>query len=96
MQAGCSRPRTSGAGLCERHLKAFDGPGRANHDIEQTTRVYLEHDQQVREVSARLAVHPNTVRYRIRRFQELTGLDLKRTEHLVTAWWLPNRRRSTP
>jgi sugar diacid utilization regulator len=83
------------AGLSDRHLRAFDGPGRANHDIEETTRVYLECNQQVREVSQRLAVHPNTVRYRVHRFHELTGLDLRRTEDLVTAWWLLNRRRPT-
>jgi PucR-like helix-turn-helix protein/diguanylate cyclase with GGDEF domain len=81
------------AGLSERHMTALAGPGRANHDIEETTRVYLECDQQVRETAERLAVHQNTVRYRVRRFHELTGLDLRHTEDLVTAWWLVNRRR---
>ncbi|MBB5866893.1 DNA-binding PucR family transcriptional regulator [Allocatelliglobosispora scoriae] len=87
------RGRSSAARLSDRHLQAFDGPVRANHDIEETTRVYLECNQRVREVSQRLGVHPNTVRYRVQRFQQLTGLDLKRTEDLVTAWWLLNRRR---
>jgi DNA-binding PucR family transcriptional regulator len=32
------------------------------------------------------------VRYRVHRFEELSGLDLSRTEDLVTAWWLLNRR----
>ncbi|GIH05400.1 hypothetical protein Rhe02_34670 [Rhizocola hellebori] len=80
-------------GLADRHLHAFDG--RANRDIEETTRVYLECNQQVSDVAQRLAVHPNTIRYRVHRFHELTGLDLRRTEDLVTAWWLLNRRRST-
>ena len=84
------------AALYARHLKALDGPGRANADIEQTTRVYLECDQEVREAALRLAVHQNTVRYRVQRFHELTDLDLRRTEDLVTAWWLLSRRRSTP
>lgn len=78
--------------LSARHMRALDGQGRANQDIEQTARVYLECDQQVRAAALRLAVHQNTVRYRVRRFQELTKLDLKRTEDLVTAWWLLNRR----
>lgn len=82
------------AGLAARHLAALDGPGRANTDIEETTRVYLECDQDVRETARRLAVHQNTVRYRVQRFHDLTGLDLKRTEDLVTTWWLLNRRRS--
>ncbi|MGX6601281.1 PucR family transcriptional regulator [Micromonosporaceae bacterium Da 78-11] len=82
------------AALYERHLKALDGPGRANADIEETTRVYLECDQDARETARRLAVHQNTVRYRVQRFHELTGLDPRRTEDLVTAWWLLSRRRS--
>ncbi len=39
-------------------------------------------------------MHPNTVRYRVSRFQELTDLNLRRTEDLVTSWWLLNRRRA--
>lgn len=81
------------AGLAARHLHALDTPARATTDIEETTRVYLECNQQVRDVAQRLAVHQNTVRYRVHRFQELTGLDLHHTEDLVTAWWLLNRRR---
>ncbi|MFJ1901649.1 PucR family transcriptional regulator [Streptomyces sp. NPDC088115] len=81
-------------GLCARHLAALDAAGRSSSEIEQTTREYLESDQDVREVAARLAVHPNTVRYRVNRFQELTGLNLRRTEDLVTSWWLLNRRRT--
>lgn len=84
------------AGLWSRHLEALDGAGRSNSEIEETTRVYLECDQRVREVARRLAVHPNTVRYRVNRFHQLTGLDLRRTEDLVTAWWLLNRRRYAP
>ncbi|MGW2282613.1 PucR family transcriptional regulator [Streptomyces sp. NPDC001770] len=85
-------PHTAEA-LSARHLAPLDAAGRSSGEIEQTAREYLECDQDVREVAGRLAVHPNTVRYRVNRFQELTGLDLHRTEDLVTAWWLLNRRR---
>jgi hypothetical protein len=80
-------------GLSVRHLAPLDAAGRSSSEIEETTRTYLECDQDVREVALSLAVHPNTVRYRVNRFQQLTGLDLRRTEDLVTAWWLLNRRR---
>ncbi|CAM5671149.1 hypothetical protein SAVIM338S_07033 [Streptomyces avidinii] len=80
-------------GLSARHLTALDAAGRSSAEIEETARTYLECDQDVREVARRLAVHPNTVRYRVHRFQQLTGLDLRRTEDLVTSWWLLNRRR---
>lgn len=80
--------------LTARHLTTLDAAGRSSSEIELTARMFLEHDQDVREVAERLAVHPNTVRYRVSRFQELTGLNLRRTEDLVTAWWLLNRRRT--
>ncbi|WP_433343731.1 PucR family transcriptional regulator [Streptomyces sp. CA-253872] len=88
-----SDPHTAES-LSARHLAALDGAGRSSTEIERTTRVYLACDQDVREVARRLAVHPNTVRYRVSRFQELTGLNLRRTEDLVTSWWLLNRRRA--
>ncbi|WP_405010052.1 PucR family transcriptional regulator [Kitasatospora sp. NBC_01539] len=87
-----SAARTA-AQLAARHLTALDEAGRSSREIEQTTRAYLDCDQGVQETARRLAVHPNTVRYRVNRFQTLTGLDLRRTEDLVTAWWLLNRRR---
>ncbi|MET9552647.1 helix-turn-helix domain-containing protein [Streptomyces sp. NPDC006645] len=80
-------------GLSARHLAPLDGAGRSSKEIEETARAYLECDQDVRELARRLDVHPNTVRYRVHRFQELTGLDLRRTEDVVTSWWLLNRRR---
>ncbi|MFI5761727.1 PucR family transcriptional regulator [Streptomyces sp. NPDC051563] len=79
-------------GLAVRHLTALEATGRSSTDIEETARAYLACDQNVREVARLLAVHPNTVRYRVNRFQQLTELDLRRTEDLVTAWWLLNRR----
>ncbi|WP_406143693.1 PucR family transcriptional regulator [Streptomyces sp. NBC_01012] len=80
-------------GLSARHLGTLDAAGHASGEIEETARAYLECDQDVRAVAQRLAVHPNTVRYRVNRFQRLTGLDLRRTEDMVTSWWLLNRRR---
>ncbi|MFZ3474950.1 PucR family transcriptional regulator [Streptomyces sp. 4.24] len=80
--------------LSARHLAALDTTGRSSGEIERTARAYLECDQDVRRVARELAVHPNTVRYRVNRFQELTGLDLRRTEDLVISWWLLNRRRT--
>ncbi|MEW2166062.1 helix-turn-helix domain-containing protein [Streptomyces sp. NPDC007084] len=79
-------------GLAARHLAPLAAAGRSSGEISETARVYLACDQDVREVARRLAVHPNTVRYRVNRFQQLTGLDLGRTEDLVTSWWLLNRR----
>ena len=82
-------PRVA-AVLEERHLSWMTGPFGA--EVEATVRAYLAADQRVEDVARALTVHPNTVRYRLRRFQESSGLDLRRTTDLVTAWWLLNRR----
>jgi len=66
---------------------------RTADDITLTVRVYLECDQRAADAAARLTVHPNTVRYRVGRFEDLTGLRLRSTEDLVTAWWLLHRAR---
>ena len=81
------------AKLEERHWQRLDAEGASGGPLEETMRVYLECDQQVQDAAGRLTVHPNTVRYRIGRFRALTGLDLHKTEDLITAWWLLNRRR---
>lgn len=61
-------------------------------EIELTARTLLACDQHVEATSRELHVHPNTVRYRMNRFREITGLDLRHTADVVTAWWLLNRR----
>ena len=34
----------------------------------------------------RLHIHPNTLRYRLSRYEELTGVDLGETEEMVGLW----------
>ncbi len=84
------------ARLEAQHLTPLADTGQFGADIEQTMRVLIECDQQVDAVARRLTLHPNTVRYRANRFRDLTGLDIRRTQDLVTAWWLLNRRRGAP
>lgn len=77
--------------LERRVLAAF--PARDEpHEIERTVLDYLDHDQDADATARRLGIHVNTVRYRLGRFRDLTGLDLRRTEDLVAVWWLLNRR----
>jgi len=60
----CPRPPVLSAartadGLSSRHLAALDGAGRSGHEIEETTRLYLDCDQHVGKVARRLTVHKN-------------------------------------
>ncbi|WP_040518366.1 PucR family transcriptional regulator [Gordonia aichiensis] len=45
-------------------------------DLTKSLRAYLDHFGDVRAAADALHVHPNTLRYRIRRVHELTGIDL--------------------
>ncbi|HMH93751.1 MAG TPA: helix-turn-helix domain-containing protein [Streptosporangiaceae bacterium] len=47
-----------------------------------------------RRPQRRWGVHPNTVRYRVGRFEQATGCSLRHTESLVEAWWALRRHRA--
>ena len=51
-------------------------PGRRSPDLIATVRTLFEERLDRRRAAAALHVHPNTLDYRLRRVQELTGLDL--------------------
>jgi DNA-binding PucR family transcriptional regulator len=54
-----------------------------NGALLPTLRAYLDCDLDVRRTAASLYVHPNTVRYRLRRISELTGLDTQSFSGMV-------------
>jgi PucR-like helix-turn-helix protein/diguanylate cyclase with GGDEF domain len=56
-------------------------PGRER--LIDTVRAYLDADLDVKRTAEALFVHPNTVRYRLRRVTELTGFDAQRFSGLV-------------
>jgi hypothetical protein len=82
-------------------------PADAFHrELASTGLSYLDHGQRLDQTAAALHVHPNTVRYRLRRLQELTGLpDQGLTVLELLRWWwalhawlttLPPRGSPTP
>jgi DNA-binding PucR family transcriptional regulator len=51
----------------------------------------------VEETARALHVHPNTLRHRLKRFEEATGATLRDPRHLVELWWaLEHRRLASP
>jgi hypothetical protein len=71
--------------VTERCLGAI--PGHQHSLFTQTLTAYLDHNLHIAEAATALHVHPNTLRYRIRRFEELSGLHLERVDDLVLVWW---------
>lgn len=51
-----------------------------------SVRVWLEHDRQTDRAARALHIHPNTLLYRIRRFEHLSGRSLASTESLAEVW----------
>ncbi|HEX7323567.1 MAG TPA: helix-turn-helix domain-containing protein [Mycobacterium sp.] len=75
-----------GEALRKRYLEPL-GAGGSARELMSTLRTYLACDMHVETTATRLFVHQNTVRYRLARFEELTGASLRDTEVLVGVWW---------
>lgn len=58
-------------------LSRLDDGLRSGADLRQTLLTWLEADGDIRTAADRLHLHPNTLRYRLRRAAEITGLELE-------------------
>ena len=67
--------RAVGEALCRRYLAPL-GDSPAAEEVVQTLRAYLAHGMNAGRTAVRMFVHPNTIRYRIGRFEELAGVSL--------------------
>jgi hypothetical protein len=85
-----------GRRLDVQHFSALDQLGRFGDQLEETVRAYLASERNIGATAHKLAIHPNSVRHRLDRFQQTTGLDLRETDSLVTAWWILRRREMVP
>ncbi|WP_038863553.1 helix-turn-helix domain-containing protein, partial [Mycobacterium avium] len=62
--------------------------GGSSRELIATVRTYLACGMHVERTATRLFVHQNTVRYRLARFEELTGASLRDTEVVTEVWWV--------
>jgi hypothetical protein len=65
-------------------------------EILASVRAWLASGMRTDPAAERLFVHPNTVRYRLRRYEELTGVDLRETEDAFRVWWALHRAQVSP
>lgn len=76
------------AGFLSRSLLGALDPGdEFHHDLASTALAYLDAGQRLDRTAEALHLHPNTVRYRLRRLQELTGLGERLTVLDTVRWW---------
>lgn len=73
--------------LRERLIEPLRREGVFGEDIEHSVRTYLQENMSIPKAATRLNLHPNTLRYRLQRFTELTGADLSRPTDLVDVTW---------
>jgi putative transposase len=70
-----------------RYLEPLHASGAFGSQVVEALRAYLEHDRNIPQTAAALHVHVNTLRYRLNRFEEVTGQSLMQTDTLVELAW---------
>jgi hypothetical protein len=78
--------------LTRRYIEPL-GTGAATALILDTVRRYLTLGMRADLAAQHMSVHHNTVRYRLRRYEELTGIDLRDPNRALEAWWALQRNR---
>jgi hypothetical protein len=79
-----------GDAFAERHLAPLAGLGM---ELEDTLRTYLDLGMRIDDTARTLHVHANTLRHRLRRFEQATGANLRDPRVVVELWWALERRR---
>jgi DNA-binding PucR family transcriptional regulator len=82
-----------GDAFVARYLHPLDALGRLGGELEQTLRAWFDQGMRIDEAARELHVHPNTLRHRLRRFEEATGANLRRPADLTELWWALERAR---
>jgi hypothetical protein len=80
--------RAVGDALVRRYLEPLAG---SQAEIAASLRVLFESDMHVERAAEQLFVHPNTLRYRIGRFEEITGTNLRNPKSAFEVWWALQR-----
>jgi hypothetical protein len=77
--------------LAREQLAALSPDDAFHRLLAETARVYLQNGSRVEPTAATLHVHPNTVKYRVRRLAELTPFETTGTDdaldHAMRWWW---------
>ena len=82
-----------GDAFAARYLEPLEGLGRLGTELEETLRTWFDQGMRMDETARALHVHTNTLRHRLRWFEETTGTTLRDPRHLVELWWALERRR---
>ncbi|MDA0137463.1 PucR family transcriptional regulator [Solirubrobacter deserti] len=73
--------------MVARYLKPFEELGASGTAVLETVERYMDNNSALERTAKELYVHTNTVRYRLARFETVTGRSLRDTQTLVEVWW---------
>jgi hypothetical protein len=65
--------------------------GDTSMALAETVERYIENGKRIEATARQLFVHANTLRYRLKRFEELTGCDLRDPGCVLEVWWALKR-----
>jgi hypothetical protein len=86
LRAAVAMDTDVGEALRQRYLEPLNESG-SGRELITTLRAYLACGMHVERTATKLFVHQNTVRYRLTRFEQLTGASLRETQVLFEVWW---------
>lgn len=78
--------------MLERFVTRVQGSGPSGPALLETVREFLAQGLRPGPTAQAMHLHPNSLRKRLARFEELTGADLGSMDDLVAIWWALRRR----
>ncbi|TFI44841.1 hypothetical protein E4P29_03530 [Rhodococcus sp. 1R11] len=82
--------------LHERYIAPLEDRGEFGEQLLQSVRHYLACDRNIPAAADAMFVHKNTLRYRLRKFEELTSVSLESTDTIVELAWALEVKAATP
>ncbi|WP_244303895.1 PucR family transcriptional regulator [Streptomyces lydicus] len=82
-----------GEALVRLRLAPLAERGEEGAQLEEAAAAYLRQGMRLEAAARLLYVHPNTLRNRLRRFEECTGTNLRDPADLAEIWWALTHRR---
>lgn len=82
--------------LVGRYLGPLASLRDAGRPVEKSIEHFLACGLHMEAAASSLFVHPNTLRYRLKRFEQVTGASLGRIEDVVGIWWALKWRQICP
>lgn len=76
-----------GATLHKRYVGAVHHASNMSEALLESVQIYLREHRNMTAAAQALSVHVNTLRYRLDKYEGITGASLDELEDLVEVWW---------